>query len=196
MVTKPSPKQGRHFRPTRVGCLRGPRTVALEIRAALWLPLRQGVKVEAREMDTKTCKRNMLLATLALTLLCTDETATVAQTTQLTQPVHNRQGQDRRAVVVHIRNGPVIRGRLLEADTDSIRLEVEDMSCPITLEARDVARIVFAPAEVSKELAQKAVPANSPKQFYRSKPGFGVNQNGRARRRERDRRRASRRSHL
>jgi hypothetical protein len=153
-------------------------------------------------MDPKMQKRNMLLATLALTLLCLLKTAALAQTTHLSWPAHNGQSEHKRAVVVRIKNGPVIRGRLLEADKDSIRLEVEDISCPVTLDVRDVASIVFPPAEVAKKAPQKAAQASSPQahaeapralrnKFYRSQVSPRINQGERAARRGRVRRRAA-----
>ena len=111
-----------------------------------------------------------VLIVMALSVLCLVNTAALAQTTLHTRPAHNTQRYRARAVVVRIKNGPVIRGRLIEADTDSIRLEVEDIDCPITLDARDVASILFPPAEVAKKSLPKATRANSTQAKVREAP--------------------------
>ena len=96
-----------------------------------------------------------VLVTLALSVLGLFQTAALAQT------AHKAQRYSGRAVVVRIRNGPVIRGRLIEADTDSIRLEVEEINCPVTLDARDVASMVFPLAGVAKKALPKVVRASA-----------------------------------
>ena len=161
--------------------------------------------MERPKKDPKTQKSNTLLATLALTLLCLLKTVALAQTTHFARPVNNEPTHYRRAVVVRIKNGPVIRGRLLEADKDSIWLEVEDISCPITFDAGDVASIDLQPAEVAKEALPKAPQASSPQALaevraapialrnksYRSRVGPRVTQGERTARPERVRRRAA-----
>ncbi len=107
-------------------------------------------------------QRYALLALLALTVLCFVDTAARAQTLHPAPPAHSAPSHHKPAVRVHIKNGPIIRGRLPNADTDSIRLEVENAHAPITFDIEEVAGIDFPMTGVAKKEARKDMPESAP----------------------------------
>ena len=114
-------------------------------------------------MNLKAQKRDALLAILEVAVLGLANTGTSAQTPRLAQPGHRSPIHLRQVAVVRIKNGPILRGRLLQADKDSIRLEVADRGCPVTLDAAEVASIVYPMAvEVARQAPQKT-PQKTPK---------------------------------
>ena len=102
-------------------------------------------------------KRNALLAMLVGAVLCPGTNIAPAQTPHPVQPGHRSPIHTKQEAVVRIKNGPVVRGRIVQADEDSILLEVADRGCPVTLDPEEVASIVYPAAiEVVKQAPQKS----------------------------------------
>ena len=100
-------------------------------------------------------QRNALGALLAVAVLGLVTSTALAQTPHLAQPGHPSRSNDKPPVVVQIKNGPRIRGRLVQTDKDSIQLEVDGKSCSITLEAEEVASIDFAVTNVAQKAPER-----------------------------------------
>ncbi len=96
--------------------------------------------------------RKLLLPTLALAVLCFANGAALGQSTTVAQ---------KRLVTVKIKNGPLVRGRLIQSDKDSIKLEVEKASCGITLEMSEVASIVYADQDLAGNTAEVSLASSA-----------------------------------
>ena len=104
-------------------------------------------------------KRNALLAMLVGAVLCLGTNIAPAQIPHPVQPGHRSPIHTKQVAVVRIKNGPVVRGRIVQADEDSILLEVADRGCPLTLDIEEVASIVYPAAiEVARQAPQKSPP--------------------------------------
>ena len=102
-------------------------------------------------------KRNALLTILAVAVLGLVTSTPLAHPSHLNPKSRRRPGPHRREVVVRITDGLVIHGWLLRADKDSIRIEVDGASCPLTFDTEEVASIDFPATSV----AQKAPEGSS-----------------------------------
>src|SRR5688572_8470474 len=101
-------------------------------------------------------KRNALLTILAVAVLGLVTSTTLAHPSHLNPKSRRRPGPPKREVVVRITDGLVIHGRLLQADKDSIQIEVDGASCPLTIAAEEVASIDFPATHVLPKARRKA----------------------------------------
>ena len=64
--------------------------------------------------------------------------------------------QQRPTVIVKIKNGKPLRGTLLREDNDSVRMEIDGVSCPVEIDKEEVASIVFSSEDGANKGVQSA----------------------------------------
>lgn len=84
--------------------------------------------------------RTFLMLTMAFIIVCLTSGAALGQTVATPH---------KQTVILKIKNGNSIRGTLLHADRESVKIEVENVNCPVEIERDEVANIVFTSGDVT-----------------------------------------------